>query len=133
MVNENYISPESLDKPLFITEIECVALGGGSAEWLATVERRDDETTTPETKLKLWHFDTATKKFTLNTLVHFPHSFERVNTLRFHPARDILFSCGNDGCFKSYALVESSMFSTLLINQHFVNIFVQILSNLYYL
>jgi hypothetical protein len=61
VVDENYISPENLDKPLVHTQIECVALNH-DCQWLATVERRNDSSTTPDVKLKFWFFDKITKK-----------------------------------------------------------------------
>jgi len=59
--DENYISPENLNKPLSNSEIECVALNNDST-WLVTVERRNDNWTMPETRLKFWYFDQTTNK-----------------------------------------------------------------------
>ena len=61
VVNENFISPENLNRPNVHTEIERLAWDEDS-NWLATVERRDDLVTTPETKLKFWHYDSVEKK-----------------------------------------------------------------------
>ncbi len=68
-MNENFISPENLNRPNVHTEIERVALssnrGSDSSsklQWIATVERRDDGVTTAEVRLKFWCFDTVDKK-----------------------------------------------------------------------
>jgi hypothetical protein len=47
------------------------------------------------------------QRFSLNTLVRYPHSFERVTKIMFRPNENVLFTCGNDGCFKSWTLVEN--------------------------
>lgn len=123
MVEENYISPENLNKPLVHTQIECMSVHE-SGEWMATCERRADGSTTPDVKLKLWSFDKSTKKFTLNTIVKYPHSYERVTRLKFKPSssnnnnmnttsdkddNDVyLYSSGDDTCIKSWALSSSS-------------------------
>lgn len=108
IVDENYISPENLNRPNVHTEVECVAFSSDS-NWLATVERRDDCVNTPETKLKFWLFDNASKKFMLNTLVRYPHSFDKVNKIKFKHSSNLLFTCGNDGCFKSWILHENKL------------------------
>jgi NET1-associated nuclear protein 1 (U3 small nucleolar RNA-associated protein 17) len=61
IVDENYISPENLNRPNSYTEIECLALNHDSS-WLVTVERRDDQLTTPEVKLKFWRYDQINNK-----------------------------------------------------------------------
>lgn len=61
-MDENYISPENLNRPNVHTEIECVAFNYDST-WLVTIERRDDGSTTPETRLKFWQFDQANNKY----------------------------------------------------------------------
>ena len=61
VVEENYISPENLNKPLIHTQIECLTVNQ-NCEWLATVERRNDAITTPDVKLKFWSFDKSNKK-----------------------------------------------------------------------
>ncbi|RNA06715.1 WD repeat-containing 75-like [Brachionus plicatilis] len=105
IVNENYISPENLNRPNVHTEIECLAFNSDST-WLATVERRDDSITTPETSLKFWYYDSTTNKFSLNTLVRHPHSFDQVTKIKFKPNENVLLSCGQDGCFKSWRLTK---------------------------
>ncbi len=72
------------------------------------MERRNDMWTTPETRLKFWHYDQINLKFSLNTLVRQPHSFDRINKLKFKPNDNVLFTCGEDGCFKSWQLLSSS-------------------------
>jgi NET1-associated nuclear protein 1 (U3 small nucleolar RNA-associated protein 17) len=106
IVDENYISPENLNRPNIHTEIECLALSANS-NWLATVERRNDLINTPETRLKFWLYDSASTKFALNTLVRYPHSFAKVTHLTFKGKENLLFSCGQDGCFKSWILSEN--------------------------
>jgi NET1-associated nuclear protein 1 (U3 small nucleolar RNA-associated protein 17) len=106
IVDENYISPENLNRPNVHTEIEMIDFNH-DCTWLATVERRDDSVTTPEIRLKFWMFDKVNNKFSLNTLVRYPHSFEKVNKLKFKPNENILFTCGNDACFKSWILCEN--------------------------
>ncbi len=61
IVDENYISPENLNRPNVHTQIECLAFNH-DFHWMATVERRDDFSTTPETRLKFWRFDYTTNK-----------------------------------------------------------------------
>jgi hypothetical protein len=46
-------------------------------------------------------------RFSLNTLVRQPHSFDRINKIKFKPNENVLFSCGEDGCFKSWVLREN--------------------------
>ncbi|CAF0710964.1 unnamed protein product [Brachionus calyciflorus] len=106
IVNENYISPENLNKPNAHTEIECLAFNHDST-WLVTVERRNDSVTTPEIKLKFWCYDSTNNKFSLNTLVRHPHSYDKITKLKFKPNENTLFTCGEDGCFKSWTLVKN--------------------------
>lgn len=116
-MEENYISPENLNKPLVHTQIECMCVNE-TGEWMATVERRADGLTTPDVKLKIWSFDKSSKKFTLNTVVKYPHSYERVTRLKFKPrclssnVDDVdgvfLYSAGEDSCIKSWALVKQA-------------------------
>lgn len=108
IVEENYISPENLNRPNIHTEIECLAVNHDSS-WLVTCERRNDQVTTPESRLKFWRFDQATNKFVLNTFVRFPHAFEQVNKIKFKQNENVLFTCGNDNCFKSWVLRENEM------------------------
>ena len=46
-------------------------------------------------------------RFSLNTLVRYPHSFDKVNKINFKKNENLLFTCGNDGCFKSWILTEN--------------------------
>jgi hypothetical protein len=62
IVDENYISPENLQRPRIHTDIEHLAFSS-NGNWLATVERRDDKLTTPEIKLKFWSFNPITNKY----------------------------------------------------------------------
>lgn len=48
-------------------------------------------------------------------MVRYPHSFEKVNKIKFKPNENILFSCGNDGCFKSWTLVENKPQGNLIL------------------
>jgi WD40 repeat protein len=45
-------------------------------------------------------------------LIRFPHSFEKINDMKFKPDSNILFTCGEDGCFKSWTLAESDVIGT---------------------
>lgn len=36
-----------------------------------------------------------------------PHSFDRVTKIKFKPNENVLFTCGQDGCFKSWILSKS--------------------------
>jgi hypothetical protein len=44
----------------------------------------------------------------LNTIVRYPHSYEKLNQIKFKPKENILVTCGSDSCFKSWALTESN-------------------------
>jgi hypothetical protein len=45
----------------------------------------------------------------LNTIVRYPHSYEKLNQIKFKPKENILVTCGSDSCFKSWALTESNL------------------------
>lgn len=45
----------------------------------------------------------------MNTFVRFPHAFEQVNKIKFKQNENVLFTCGNDSCFKSWVLRENEM------------------------
>ena len=36
-----------------------------------------------------------------------PHSFDRITKIKFKPNENVLFTCGEDGCFKSWILREN--------------------------
>lgn len=55
IVCQNYISPENLERPTVVTEIERAAFDENGV-WLATVEVWDDQDFTPEIRLKFWQF-----------------------------------------------------------------------------
>jgi hypothetical protein len=84
--------------------------------------------TTPEIRLKFWMFDKVNNKFSLNTLVRYPHSFEKVNKLKFKPNENILFTCGNDACFKSWILCENKKTGLCIL---FLFLIKRVGSNLY--
>lgn len=75
---------------------------------MATVERRDDQETTPEIKLKFWHFDKNTSKFSLNTIIRLPHSYFKINKMKFDPKENLLVTVGDDTFFKTWILLEDS-------------------------
>ena len=62
IVQQNYVSSATLKRPLVFTEVEQVAFSEDS-DWLATVERRDDEITAVEMRLKFWFFDQKTQGY----------------------------------------------------------------------
>lgn len=41
-----------------------------------------------------------------------PHSYDRVNNIKFKPNENVLLSCGQDGCFKSWILTKNSQSAT---------------------
>ena len=45
-------------------------------------------------------------------MIRFPHSFDKINDMKFKPDSNILFTCGEDGCFKSWTLSESDVIGT---------------------
>jgi hypothetical protein len=62
VVGENYISPENVQRPLVYTEVERLAFSS-TGDWMASVERRDDGDTAPESRLRLWAYDATSQRF----------------------------------------------------------------------
>lgn len=60
VVQQNYISPESLQRPLISTEVEAIALSSDGF-WLATLQRRNDKVTTQDIRLKFWLYSDSAK------------------------------------------------------------------------
>lgn len=65
VVGENYISPENVQRPLVYTEVERLAFSS-TGDWMASVERRDDGDTAPESRLRLWAYDATSQRFVLS-------------------------------------------------------------------
>lgn len=55
IVCQNYISPENLNCPLVITDVENATFDE-SGDWLVTVERYDNRETAMEMRLKFWKY-----------------------------------------------------------------------------
>ena len=55
-MQQNYISPENLEKPLAVTDVTGVAFDN-SGTWMATAEYWNDDIMSPEIRLKFWQFD----------------------------------------------------------------------------
>lgn len=55
-----------------------------SGEWMATVDTRDDNVTTPELFLKFWRWDPDTQAYKLHTRVDYPHT-KPITSLTFNP------------------------------------------------
>ncbi|XP_072029311.1 WD repeat-containing protein 75-like [Amphiura filiformis] len=112
IVGENYISPESLDKPLVNTEVELVAFDTEGA-WLATIERRDDKETSMEMRLKFWGFDKEKQSFKLNTVIESPHE-SQVYALQLRSTKEVdgflhdplAVTTANDKKFKVWRLLD---------------------------
>lgn len=105
IVGENYISPEDLKRPLFMTEVENMAFDS-SGDWLATVERRDDGATAVMLHLKFWSYSKDSQIFTLNTNVRLPH-YQRVTALKFRPkGYPMAVTSCPDGKFKLWTLMD---------------------------
>lgn len=47
-------------------------------------------------------------RFSLNTIVRYPHSYEKLNQIKFKPTENILFTTGADFCLKSWILTENN-------------------------
>ena len=62
IVGQNYISPENLENPLTMTEVENAAFDH-TGTWLATVERRDDGQTAVDMKLKFWKYNSENQRY----------------------------------------------------------------------
>ncbi len=61
VVGENYISPESLDKPLPQTHIEAMGFDQ-RGDWLVTCERLETRKTSTQIKLKFWAYHTESNQ-----------------------------------------------------------------------
>lgn len=61
IVNQNYVSPENLDKQMAVTEI-IAADFSSHGDWLSTVEMWDDKIMSPEMRLKFWKFKEETQR-----------------------------------------------------------------------
>ncbi|KAL8561957.1 hypothetical protein ACOMHN_001283 [Nucella lapillus] len=106
IVGQNYISPNSLDKPAMMTEVEHAAFDP-SGHWLATFQRWDDGVMTPEYCLKFWAYSKKQRNYQLNTTVETPH-YGNVRCLQFSPDQSsrspTMVSTGDDGYFKLWTL-----------------------------
>ncbi|XP_013389673.1 WD repeat-containing protein 75-like [Lingula anatina] len=111
IVQQNYVSPDNLQRPLVHTELEKAAFDDGG-DWLATVQRREDGETAEEIVLKFWQFMKESQMFVLNTTVDLPHS-DVIHTLKFRSHGNgsrtpLCLTTSRDGKFKIWTLVEDS-------------------------
>ncbi|XP_033117406.1 WD repeat-containing protein 75-like [Anneissia japonica] len=112
IVGQNYISPDSLDKPLIHTDVDLMAFSQ-DGQWLATIESRDDGQTSSELRLKFWCFDEQKDSFTLNTNVENPH-LGKITSLCFKPSPSnqettpTAVTASDEGQFKVWTLVDDS-------------------------
>ncbi|CAH1788228.1 unnamed protein product, partial [Owenia fusiformis] len=111
IVCQNYISPASLNRPTFVTEIENAAFDS-LGNWLATVERRDDRETTPEIRLKFYEYISKDQSFVLNTTIDLPHQ-KKVSCMKFRPTNQSedptsLLTTSEDGKFKIWQIMDDT-------------------------
>ncbi|XP_041366486.1 WD repeat-containing protein 75-like [Gigantopelta aegis] len=110
IVCQNYISPDTLNKPTVVTEIQCAAFDR-EGRWLATFEFWDDNVMTPEMQLKFWEFSDKLQKFSLNTMVDIPHT-KKIHTLKFrrsdHDLPPMVVTSADDNRFKLWVLVDDT-------------------------
>ncbi|XP_071956994.1 WD repeat-containing protein 75-like [Antedon mediterranea] len=112
IVAQNYISPESLDKPLIHTDVDHMAFNM-DGHWLATIESREDGQNSSELRLKFWCYDDQKDSFILNTNVENPH-LVKITSLCFQPllsnkeATPTAVTASVDGKFKIWNLVDDS-------------------------
>ncbi|GAA5807850.1 hypothetical protein MFLAVUS_001229 [Mucor flavus] len=77
-----------------------------SGEWMATVDTRDDNVTTPELFLKFWRWDPDTQAYKLHTRVDYPHS-KPITSLTFNPVSSqgpMAITTSKDKTFKVWNL-----------------------------
>jgi NET1-associated nuclear protein 1 (U3 small nucleolar RNA-associated protein 17) len=55
-----------------------------TGEWMATVDKRDDQVTTPELFLKFWRWDPDAQAYKLHTRVDYPHT-KPITSILFNP------------------------------------------------
>lgn len=99
-VGQNYISPESLDKPLKYIEVES-AVVNSTGTWLCTYERRDDASLSIPSKLKFWRWSAVDRTFI--QCVEYISAFRgKVNALSFCKSimHEVLVATSEDSCFK---------------------------------
>ncbi|XP_076471971.1 WD repeat-containing protein 75-like [Babylonia areolata] len=112
IVGHNYVSPDNLQKPPTVTEVEQAAFDP-NGDWLATFQRWEDGASTPEYCLKFWRYNKKQQNYQLNTTVEMPH-YKAVRCLRFKPGKSsqsgspVLVSAGDDGLFKLWSLVTET-------------------------
>ncbi|KAF9432034.1 hypothetical protein BGZ76_011388 [Entomortierella beljakovae] len=80
-----------------------------AARWMATVDGRDDNETTPELYLKFWEYDDDAHTYVLNTRVDAPHSKE-ITSCVFNPRiggqAPMAVTTSLDGTFKVWELTH---------------------------
>ncbi|KAL5006753.1 hypothetical protein ScPMuIL_015559 [Solemya velum] len=113
IVCQNYISPENLERPTVVTEIERAAFDENGV-WLATVEVWDDQDFTPEIRLKFWQFTDESQTYVLNTTVELTNQ-DRVHSLKFRPCcgggnslDPMVVTTSSDGKFRLWTLVDDT-------------------------
>lgn len=77
-----------------------------SGEWMATVDMRDDNVTTPELFLKFWRWNPDTQAYILHTRVDYPHA-KPITSLIFNPVSSqgpMAITTSEDKTFKVWNL-----------------------------
>ncbi|KAF9916156.1 hypothetical protein BX616_004488 [Lobosporangium transversale] len=89
--------------------MHCAFSNDKSARWMATVDGRDDQETTPELYLKFWEYDSDARTYILNTRVDTPHSKE-ITSCVFNPREGdhapMVVTTSLDGTFKVWELTH---------------------------
>lgn len=68
------------------SRVEIVVLSS-TGEWMATLDtRRGDDSFRGEAHLKIWQWNSKTKKWTLNTRIDRPHGSKRLTSMAFSPS-----------------------------------------------
>ncbi|PKI83948.1 NET1-associated nuclear protein 1 [Malassezia vespertilionis] len=119
IVPSNRISrPE--DEALAPPRVLHVALSGpmpnaAHAEWMATIDGRDNGAFTGELLLKFWHWDAQKRTFLLNTRIDYPHE-HRVTAMCFSPCLGtdaqgafLLLTAGTDGQVKTWRMAQRAL------------------------
>ncbi|KAI1317106.1 hypothetical protein EDD11_008993 [Mortierella claussenii] len=94
--------------------MHCAFSSDKAAQWMVTVDGRDDKETTSELYLKFWEYDTDARTYILNTRVDNPHSKE-ITSCIFNPRQSsssgqgavpMVVTTSLDGTFKVWELTH---------------------------